>query len=144
MAAQAKHKFGIGIDISGDYLDLCKIRLSQGALYRNEAGYRLIKDSARNLRAHVDPESVDFCFTSPPYWNILNQKRSADNKEIRNYGNAIADCERAVALDSNSTIANNNLAWLLSIAPDVKLRDGSKALEYAKRACKLTNWQDAR
>lgn len=34
----------------------------------------------------VSPASVDICITSPPYWNILEQKRTADNKEKRNYG----------------------------------------------------------
>ncbi|MCA9023520.1 MAG: DNA methyltransferase, partial [Planctomycetaceae bacterium] len=31
--------------------------------------------------------SVDLCITSPPYWNVLNQRRSADHKEVRHYGN---------------------------------------------------------
>src|SRR5204862_2126322 len=35
----------------------------------------------------VAPESVDLCITSPPYWDILNQRRTADLKETRHYGN---------------------------------------------------------
>nr|WP_274380908.1 DNA methyltransferase [Desulforadius tongensis] len=37
------------------------------------------------MAAYIEPESIDLCFTSPPYWNVLAQKRSADRKEIRNY-----------------------------------------------------------
>ena len=36
-------------------------------------------------------DSVDLVITSPPYWDILNAKRSADRKEIRNYSNSKDD-----------------------------------------------------
>jgi DNA modification methylase len=35
--------------------------------------------------------SVDLVVTSPPYWDILNQKRTADGKDIRNYSDHEAD-----------------------------------------------------
>jgi DNA modification methylase len=35
---------------------------------------------------YVAPGSVDFCATSPPYWGILRQRRSADGKPMRHYG----------------------------------------------------------
>ena len=34
---------------------------------------------------------MSLCVTSPPYWDILNQRRSADGKAPRNYGDAIDD-----------------------------------------------------
>jgi hypothetical protein len=37
----------------------------------------------------------------------------------------------------------NNLAWLLATAPKSKMRDGQKAVEYAKRACDLDSWKNA-
>ena len=55
----------------------------------------------------------------------------------------IEDCKKGVLLDTNNFGANNNLAWLLAIAPDAKLRDGPKSLEYAKRACELSEWKNA-
>jgi hypothetical protein len=36
----------------------------------------------------------------------------------------------------------NNLAWLLAICPDTKLRDGKKAVEYARKACEVSKWKD--
>src|SRR5262249_16461527 len=39
----------------------------------------------------VEPGTVDLVVTSPPYWDILTQKRTADYKEIRHYGDARAD-----------------------------------------------------
>jgi len=45
-------------------------------------------------------------------------------------------------LDTNCDVAFNNLAWLLATAPKSKLRDGQKAVEYAKRACELDSWKN--
>ena len=63
--------------------------------------------------------------------------------KIGNFDKGIADCKKAVETDTNCELALNNLAWLLATAPKAKLRDGKKAVDYAKRACELTDWQDA-
>ena len=49
------------------------------------------RGSASELSRHVEPDSVDLCISSPPYWNILNQRRTADLKDIRHYGNLTGD-----------------------------------------------------
>jgi len=59
------------------------------------------------------------------------------------YKGGLSDCYRAVNLDTNYDAGLNNLAWLLATAPDARLRDGQKALGYAKRACELTKWKNA-
>ena len=43
------------------------------------------------LKKYIEPDSIDICVTSPPYWDILNQKRSADGKSQRNYGDSRDD-----------------------------------------------------
>ena len=35
----------------------------------------------------------------------------------------------------------NNLAWLLATCTDKKVRDGSRAIEYARHACELTHFE---
>jgi len=37
--------------------------------------------------------------------------------------------------------AYSNLAWLLAVCPDAKVRNGKKAIEYAKKACELSEWE---
>lgn len=49
-----------------------------------------IQDS-RYLSQIIEPNSVDLCLTSPPYWDILNQKRTADYKNNINYSDAEND-----------------------------------------------------
>ena len=43
--------------------------------------------SATDVLQYVAENSIDLCVTSPPYWDILNQRRTADSKAIRHYGN---------------------------------------------------------
>jgi tetratricopeptide (TPR) repeat protein len=62
--------------------------------------------------------------------------------ETGDYGGALYDYQKAVEVDTNSAWACNNLAWELAVCPDAKVRNGGKALEYAKKACELTDWKD--
>src|SRR5258708_29496182 len=47
--------------------------------------------SATDLLQYVPENSIDLCITSPPYWDILNQRRTADSKAVRHYGNLQQD-----------------------------------------------------
>ncbi|MFX0141253.1 MAG: DNA methyltransferase [Candidatus Hodarchaeota archaeon] len=90
ISAYKKGKKGIGFELSKEYVKLCKKRLSE---FNNEEFIKpeIYNKSVFNLLKHVKEESVDLVVTSPPYWDILNQKRSADNKKIRNYSNSKND-----------------------------------------------------
>ncbi len=92
VAAQKLNRDGVGIDINPDYVELTEKRLASSSPCPQEEGsFRLITGDALNLSAHVQPQSVDICITSPPYWDILTQRRTADGKDIRNYGDRSAD-----------------------------------------------------
>lgn len=84
LAAQVLGKHGIGFDISEEYIRIAKRRLGERTLLA-EGDYEVHCKDARNLFEHVGKGSIDLCITSPPYWNILSQKRTADSKEIRDY-----------------------------------------------------------
>ena len=58
------------------------------------------------------------------------------------YQMAFEDFEKAIHLDSNDALAYNNLAWLLATCPQAALRDGRKAVEFANKACELTQWKN--
>ena len=92
IAAEAAGKIGIGLDLSVDYITKAHMR-PQPLL--NEAASlgerRLHVADARDLMNFVEPETVDLVITSPPYWDILQRDRTADYKDVRNYGNAEGD-----------------------------------------------------
>lgn len=87
LAARKLGKTGIGLDVSPKYVEIATKRLSQIEMFTDAVQQsRVIQADARNLLDHVKPQSVDMVITSPPYWNILTEKRTADYKEIRHYG----------------------------------------------------------
>jgi len=49
-----------------------------------------IHDS-RDISQKLAPNTIDLCVTSPPYWDILNRKRTADYKQNVNYSNSKED-----------------------------------------------------
>ena len=85
-AAKNMGRSGIGFEVYDDYIKLAHGRLSQQNLFSAPGAQITIhKADAREITKFVEPNSVDFCFTSPPYWDILAQRRGADREEIRNY-----------------------------------------------------------
>ena len=103
IAAEMLGKTGVGIELNEEFAAKARSRETpfggladsnpaatagaSGAPAAAVEGKRIIHtDDATLLLLHVPPSSVDFVLTSPPYWDILLQERSADGKEIRHYG----------------------------------------------------------
>lgn len=84
VAAKTLGRHGIGFDISEKYVEIATRRLNQGDFYE-KGECKLYCEDARSLFNHVRRGTIDLCITSPPYWDILSQKRTADSKETRDY-----------------------------------------------------------
>lgn len=93
IAAQNKGLSAIGFDINKDYISMAKNRLENvyKSFFSNNSDIRLINDSCENIDRYLGNESVDLTITSPPYWDILNRKRTADRKKKRPYSSLQAD-----------------------------------------------------
>jgi len=89
LAAHELGKIGLGLDINGEYVAAAQARLGEC-----DAGCRFVCADAASLLDHVQPETVDLAITSPPYWNVLTRRRTADRKAIRNYGDEPGDLGR--------------------------------------------------
>jgi DNA modification methylase len=114
LAACAAVKHAVGLELNPDYVALARRRLLEAGCAESSVSgvgddarredaaptFSLIQADARHLLQHVSPSSVDFCVTSPPYWDILRQRRTADGRPTRHYAagqqdlGAIADYER--------------------------------------------------
>jgi tetratricopeptide (TPR) repeat protein len=68
---------------------------------------------------------------------------SSGNAHLANkeYDKAIADYTEAIKLDPKDARPHERLAWVLATAAKDELRDGKKAVDYAKKACELTDWK---
>jgi len=101
LASRELGRKSIGFEISKDFVDLAKKRLSLKMLYspqflsdqENTENYQnypiyepiIYQDDANKMLGYLNPDSIDFCITSPPYWDIHRQKRTSDYKDIRPY-----------------------------------------------------------
>ena len=86
LAAHEVGRTGIGFDLNPEYVEIARTRLGEC-----EHGCTVTCADAHSLLDHVAPESVDMIITSPPYWDILTRRRSADGKATRHYGDASGD-----------------------------------------------------
>jgi tetratricopeptide (TPR) repeat protein len=56
---------------------------------------------------------------------------------------ALEDYTKSIVIDPNYADGYNALAWLLATASRDSIRNGKKALEFARKAAELTSWKDA-
>lgn len=68
-----------GIDLSEEFCQIAQERIgeSEKITVINGDSFEVLKELPENY--------FDICITSPPYWDILNMKRSADQKDSVNY-----------------------------------------------------------
>lgn len=82
----------VGIKLSEEFVAIARNRLAQRSSWSSDEEYSVVHQSnANDLLELVQPESADIIITSPPYWDILTRKRTADNKKIRHYGDMAED-----------------------------------------------------
>lgn len=68
-----------GIDLSEEFCELAYKRVG------HDDNIKIINGDSFIELERLEANSFDLCVTSPPYWDILNMKRSADGKETVNY-----------------------------------------------------------
>ncbi|NLJ25120.1 MAG: site-specific DNA-methyltransferase [Firmicutes bacterium] len=81
---------GIGFDLNPEYVKFAQKRLTEAVPATNGA-FEIYNADANEIPHLVESGSIDLCITSPPYWDILLRKRTADQKEVRNYGDEKGD-----------------------------------------------------
>jgi DNA modification methylase len=69
-AAVATGRNGIGVELNLDFVNLAKEDLAK---VKTSTKQKLIVDDVRNIKNYLEPESVNFVLTSPPYANMLKK-----------------------------------------------------------------------
>jgi len=70
---------GVGIDLSEEFCGISRKRIN------NSNNIQIINGDSFEEIEKLPENHFDLCITSPPYWDILNMKRSADGKDTVNY-----------------------------------------------------------
>lgn len=106
----ASHNLGCvatGIDLSEEY---CKIASDR---VKENSSINIIHGNSLDMLGTLEQSSYDLCITSPPYWDILNMRRSADQKKTINYSDNQEDL-------GNIADYNNFIAKLITLFTEVK------------------------
>lgn len=94
IAAYKEGRKGIGIDLSSKYIRVAQKRIQEVM----DSGYNklnikpeIFNSDSRDLLIYIKANSINLCITSPPYWDILNMRRTAYVKESPSYSNSEKD-----------------------------------------------------
>lgn len=103
---------------------------SRGTAYENLGQFeRAIKDYGEAIR--LAPKVAE---------NYAN--RASSFGKLGRYRQAIRDYEEALRLEPRDDETLDAYAWLLATGADPALRDGRRAIELARKACELTQWNE--
>lgn len=87
LACRDLFRHGIGFDLNKKYCEIAedRVRIQKNidsfALDSSEKiNLEVINDDAKNVLDYIPYDSIDLIFTSPPYANILNKKRTNKSK----------------------------------------------------------------
>jgi DNA modification methylase len=83
LAAKDLNRNAAGFDLQEKYIELSASRLSEGSGLFDSAQHAAIQDDARNIPAYFEPGTVSLIWTSPPYANLLNRKRTNKSRRDR-------------------------------------------------------------
>ena len=132
---QAYGGYGVGYLETKRYL--WKSRLAEAYHGRGAARHakreydRAIADYDEAI--HLDPDRTLAYYDRGVTWHAK-----------REYDRAIADYDQTIRLNGPDLAeAYRGIAWILATCPDVKYRDGQRAIASATRVCELTDWKDA-
>ncbi|MHA1271802.1 MAG: DNA methyltransferase [Promethearchaeota archaeon] len=93
ISAKNNNRKAIGFEINKEYIKLFKNRIKQTSISdfnlkekdKRINSIKIFNKNANLISDYLQPNSIDLCLTSPPYWDILRMKRTADYKNIRPY-----------------------------------------------------------
>jgi tetratricopeptide (TPR) repeat protein len=120
-----------------DYDEAIRLDPKYAAAYVNRGNTHQDKEEYDNAI-----NSYDEAIRIDPQLAEAYRIRGTAYQNKREYDRAIADYDKAIRLDPKLADAYNNLAWVLGTCPQAGFRDGKKAVEYATKACELSDWKD--
>ena len=82
VAAQDLDRNALGFDLQENYIDLCEKRLATKNLF-GQSVQIAVQDDALNISNYVGNNTVSLIWTSPPYGNMLNRKRTNKSRRDR-------------------------------------------------------------
>ncbi|MCC6124018.1 MAG: tetratricopeptide repeat protein [Pirellulales bacterium] len=113
-------------------------RPQEGFLYYQRGLYRISRKQWPE--AEADLKKALSLSTEIPYAHLALSQVEISQK---NYASAVEEVDRYLKIKPEDLKAHNYQGWTLSTCRDEKVRNGKLAVEHARKACELTNYEDA-
>ena len=132
--ADALARKGQSDDAMVHYEEAIKLQPNYADAYYNRGNVLFAK-------GHIDEAIADWEKTLEIQPNDADAYTSLGNALLRkgSLHEAVANYERALALAPEDPHSRINIAWVLATASDASIRDGTKAVEFAKKAVELSS-----
>lgn len=94
IASIVEGRNSIGVELSERFFEEAKKRtemLTLERFFNPSISTKLFNGDSMYIESFVEESSIDLCVTSPPYWDVLNRKRTADRKDTTNYSDSLDD-----------------------------------------------------
>jgi len=132
----------------GDYTQAMGLGLRSDEVHRGRgSAYAGMGEFAEAIEDYdraieLSPYCASFISPSKSYAFVVNVDgcaalffhRGAAHRKLGDYGRAIEDLESAIAICPEKHVAYTDLAWLLATCPDPTFRNGTRAIEVARKA----------
>lgn len=85
VAALREGRHGVGIELNPEYAQIAeaKIHAEHPPLLEEPVSAKVHQGDARDIKRFCPPASVQYCVTSPPYWSMLTNEGSENQKARR-------------------------------------------------------------
>jgi tetratricopeptide (TPR) repeat protein len=131
-SAQGRHELAIA-----DFDEVIRLAPTNtaGYLYRGN-------EQRKHLKLDVAVDDYNRAIQVDPRCSQAYLNRGLVWKQRRDFEHAVQEFQRLLEWDKNNVDGHRTLARLLATCNDEDVRDGHRAVQEAKAACELTNWQD--
>jgi DNA modification methylase len=85
VAAFREGRHSVGIELNPEFAEIARnrVKAENPSLLLGHTGVEVHTGDARMLSSVIAPESIDYCVTSPPYWSMLSNVGSENQKARR-------------------------------------------------------------
>jgi tetratricopeptide (TPR) repeat protein len=120
-----------------DYSEAIRLKPDFAGAYFNRAnGHRRRNDNEAALADWAEALRIK------PDFAEVYASRAFMHRALGDYARSLDDYQSALKIDPRQPSAIGGLAWLAASCPDASFRNGRRAVEFAERACELTNYNE--
>jgi tetratricopeptide (TPR) repeat protein len=121
-----------------DYTEAIRLDPNDAIAHHNRAIARFMKGEMNDAIA----DETETLRLSPQMATALLIRGRAWHAK-KEYAKALDDFREALKFNPKYAEVYNGMGWLHAICPDQRFRSGEKAVEFATKACELTDWQNS-